>query len=56
MNLLAPEVVRQTDGEICWKTVNGWKLHPPLGATMTSDEAWQVVSFMRSLQARPEGP
>lgn len=49
LNLLAPEVLSQSDGVLLWKTMQGFGNHPALGATLTRAEAWQTIAFIRAV-------
>ena len=44
-----PEVQDQSDGEIFYKIRFGFNRHPALYATVTDDETWAVVRYMRSM-------
>jgi mono/diheme cytochrome c family protein len=50
-NLKSPEVQGQSDGEIFYKIRFGFNRHPPLFATVTKDETWAIVRFIRSAPA-----
>ncbi len=47
-NLESSQVQEQTDGEILYKIRFGFNRHPPLYATVTDDETWAIVDYMRS--------
>ncbi len=49
-NLKSPQVQDQSDGEIFYKMRFGFNRHPPLYATMTDDESWAVVRYVRSMR------
>ncbi len=42
---------RMTDGEIFFKITEGKKPMPGMARTLTEEERWQVVHFLRTLQA-----
>ena len=48
-NLTTPEVEDQSDGEIFYKIRFGFNRHPALYATVTDDETWAVVRYIRSM-------
>ncbi len=41
---------RMTDGEIFYKITEGKKPMPGMARTLTEEERWQVVHFLRALQ------
>jgi len=43
-------VREQTDGQIFERIGRGYKRHPPLAYTVSINDRWAVVSYMRSLQ------
>ena len=47
-NLESSQVQDQTDGEIFYKIRFGFNRHPPLYATVTDDETWAIVRYLRS--------
>lgn len=47
LDLASPEVAGQPDGVLFWKTLRGSGRMPPLGATLTPREAWQVIAYLR---------
>lgn len=51
LDLLADEVLSQSDGELFWKTSEGFGNHPPLNATMTRQEIWESIVFIRAVAA-----
>ncbi len=48
-NLRDPHVQEQTDGELFYKISFGYKRHPPLGYTVSLEDRWAIVHFIRSL-------
>ena len=42
---------RMTDGEIFYKITEGKKPMPGMARTLSDEERWQVVHFLRTLQA-----
>lgn len=48
-NLKAPPVQEQTDGDLFYKIRFGFSRHPALYATMTDQETWAVIRYMRTL-------
>jgi mono/diheme cytochrome c family protein len=54
-NLQAPEVQKQSDGELFWKITNGnVKKGMPPATRLSDDERWDVVSFLRTLKPPSE--
>ncbi len=51
LDLLDTEVLSQSDGELFWKTSEGFDNHPPLNATMTRQEIWESIVFIRAVAA-----
>jgi mono/diheme cytochrome c family protein len=53
---LADKIVQsQTDGEIFYKISLGYNRHPPLYYTVTPDDRWAIVRYIRSLAGRSSG-
>ena len=53
-NLKTSEVQEQSDGEIFYKIRFGFNRHPPLYATLTDDETWAVMRYVRSMREKSE--
>jgi len=53
-NLKGPQVQDQSDGEIFYKMRFGFNRHPPLYATMTDDETWAIVRYVRSMRVKTQ--
>jgi mono/diheme cytochrome c family protein len=51
LDLLAPRVVNMSDGEIYWILARGSDLNPPLAEITVSTERWQVITYLRAVQA-----
>jgi len=51
LSLLAPEIKKQSDGELYWKTLRGAGFHPALATTLTSAECWETIAYVRAVQA-----
>lgn len=43
---------RMTDGEIFYKITEGKKPMPPMKTTLSDQERWQIVHFVRTLRQR----
>ena len=52
-DLTSIAVVRQKDGEIQWKIVNGRAPMPTFGQALKTEQIWQIVNYLRSLAANP---
>jgi mono/diheme cytochrome c family protein len=52
-NLKDPNVQDQSDGSLFYRISLGFKRHPPLWHTVTEDNRWAIINYVRSL-ARPE--
>jgi mono/diheme cytochrome c family protein len=50
-NLTGSRAQDQSDGEIFYKIRFGFNRHPPLYATVTNDETWAIVRYVRSMRA-----
>jgi len=48
-NLSGGVVQEQSDGELFQKISLGYKRHPPLASTVSPEERWSVVHYIRSL-------
>lgn len=48
-NLKGQVVQDQSDGELFYKIRFGFLRHPPLYSTMTDEETWAVIHYMRAL-------
>jgi len=51
-NLADPQVQAQSDGEIFVKILLGFKRHPPLATTVSEEDTWAVVNYLRSLKKK----
>jgi mono/diheme cytochrome c family protein len=51
-NLKSPPIQALTDGEIFYKIRFGYNRHPALYSTMTDQETWAVIRYMRELVNR----
>jgi len=51
-NLADPQVQGQSDGEILVKILLGFKRHPPLATTVSEEDTWAVVNYLRSLKKK----
>jgi len=48
-DLRSPYVQSQRDGEIYAKIRLGYRRHPPLYSTISENDTWAVVKYLRSL-------
>ncbi len=51
-NLQSSQVQAQSDGELFYKIRFGFNRHPALYSTLTDDETWAIVRYMRTLANR----
>ncbi len=51
-NLKDRQVQAQSDGEILVKILLGFKRHPPLATTVSEEDTWAVVNYIRSLKKK----
>jgi hypothetical protein len=49
-NLRGPDVQDMSDGEIFYEIRFGFNRHPALYATLTKDETWAIVVYLRSMR------
>jgi mono/diheme cytochrome c family protein len=47
-------VISMSDGELYWHLLNGGTIAPPMGLSMTRQERWDVINFLRFKQERVE--
>jgi mono/diheme cytochrome c family protein len=50
-DLSAPDVASQTDGALFWKITTGRKPMPSFQKTLSDEQRWQVVHYIRSLES-----
>lgn len=48
--LSSPETGAQTDGELYWKITTGRKPMPTYEKTLTEEQRWQVINYIRTLK------
>jgi mono/diheme cytochrome c family protein len=48
-DLRSPAVQKQGDGVLFYRIGLGYKRHPPLAYTVTAEDRWAVIAYMRSL-------
>lgn len=51
-NLSKGVVQEQSDGELFHKISLGFKRHPPLASTVSAEDRWAAVNYIRSLKPR----
>ena len=51
-DLTSQPVQEQSDGELCAKIRLGFKRHPKLFATVSDEDTWAVVMYIRSLKGK----
>jgi mono/diheme cytochrome c family protein len=58
-DLAAPDVQKQSDGELFWKIANGRPPMPAYNSMLTINQGWDLVNYIRSLPSAassPQGP
>jgi mono/diheme cytochrome c family protein len=55
-DLTASSSRRQSDGELYWKITEGRRPMPRFGKTLTDEQRWHVVNYVRSLAPRQNQP
>jgi mono/diheme cytochrome c family protein len=53
-DLTAPTTRQQSDGELFWKLTEGRRPMPRFGRTLSDEQRWHVVNYIRTLQ--PQHP
>jgi mono/diheme cytochrome c family protein len=54
-NLADPAVRKQRDGELFYKISLGFRRHPPLATTVSEEDRWAVINYLRSLSKKSAG-
>jgi hypothetical protein len=54
-DLAGKYVQDQTDGEVFYRTSFGFKRHPPLAFTVSEEDRWATVHYIRFLAKKPAG-
>ncbi|HSR10948.1 MAG TPA: c-type cytochrome [Thermodesulfobacteriota bacterium] len=49
-NLRSPDVQGQSDGELFTKILLGFGRHPALYTTVSEEDAWKIVTYLRSFK------
>lgn len=52
-DLSSPALWGQSDGELFWKVTEGRKPMPSYAQTLTEEQRWHVVNFLRTLAKKP---
>lgn len=53
-NLKSPSIQGQSDGLLFLKISQGYLRHPPLAATVSEEDRWLIIAYLRSLTQHPE--
>lgn len=53
-NLSDPKMWEQTDGGIFWKLTEGRTPMPAWGETLSEEQRWTVINYIRTLAPKPE--
>jgi mono/diheme cytochrome c family protein len=51
-DLSSAKVQEQSDGAIFWKVTEGRKPMPSFSSTLSDDQRWQVINYVRTLAAK----
>jgi len=54
-DLVSPYVQGQNDGALFYKISLGYKRHPPLAHTVSSEDRWAIIVYIRSLLIASRG-
>lgn len=54
-DLSSAKTAEQSDGALFWKTTAGKKPMPTFEKLLSDEERWQVVNYIRTFVAKPEG-
>ncbi len=49
-NLKTPYVQQQSDGQLFYRISFGYKRHPPLASTVSQEDRWAIVRYIRSIK------
>ncbi|MGZ3494769.1 MAG: c-type cytochrome [Thermodesulfobacteriota bacterium] len=49
-DLKSPNVRQQSDGELFYKISFGYKRHPALASTVSEEDRWAILRYIRSIQ------
>ena len=49
-NLVAPYVQQQSDGQLFYRISFGYKRHPPLASTVSEEDRWAILRYIRSIK------
>jgi Cytochrome C oxidase, cbb3-type, subunit III len=52
INIGAPSVQAQTDGELFWKSSNGKGAMPAWKSLLSDEDRWRLVAFVRTFRSR----
>jgi len=52
-DLTLPKILNQTDGALFWKITEGRKPMASYEKTLSEEERWHVINYMRSLALKP---
>jgi len=52
LNLLDPAIAAKSDGEYFRHVTYGGQVSPPFAGVMTVEERWQVITYLRAVQAQ----
>ena len=55
-NLSDPKMWDQADGELFWKITEGRAPMPSFDKTLTEEQRWEVINYVRTLAKKPEKP
>jgi len=55
-DLSKPTMWDQTDGALFWKITDGRKPMPSFDKTLSEEQRWQVVNYIRTLAPKPATP
>jgi mono/diheme cytochrome c family protein len=51
-NLTDPQVLEQSDGELFFKISLGFGRHPPLASTVSEQDRWAIIHYLRSVKGK----
>ncbi len=49
-NLKTPYVQEQSDGRLFYRISFGYKRHPPLASTVSEEDCWAIIRYIRSVK------
>src|SRR5207249_6948942 len=55
-NLSDPKMWQQTDGALFWKLTEGKSPMPSWGETLSEEQRWTIINYVRTLSSKTDKP